>query len=274
MSATSDILASLQIAPALPDVVTGIEAKVIYTDAALANDLPNNRQDIWQDIVNDLVTLLRAGFLSRPHSSQASIRGECRLENSKTLSIRVQGPGLHVALVTAMIRMIHATHHTPEGSYEELLAALDFDEVAAKEAFGGMVYSQDVDALTVSVSPQPGSPQRPFDLQQGHLAGLTTPGSGPLSPNPVIQAHRLIFDGVAILDLDVDLEDAFLGLSGTMAFVPLDADPEFEPGDEELFIPEPGTLMVDDISIEQGMLFEFLACLQQGSLKDVKGRVK
>lgn len=274
MTAQSELLARLRIAPNLPEAITRIDIWVNYSEVAIANDLPQDRKETWEETLEELTALLKIGFLSRPSGKQTQVFAQAELETKDRLRISLQTPGTHMALITVLLRLIHSTHQTPAGAYEALLAALDFDEAAAQNAFGGMIYSRDVAMVSVNVVAAPNSAERPFELQQGHLAGMVLLADGPLAPEPVIDAQRICFAGLELSELSEDLEDNFLNLSGACAFLPFDAKPEFEPGNESIYLSEPDKLTIDEISIEQPILFELLTCLHQGNWKTLTGSVE
>lgn len=273
MSLEQQILTRLHAPAEMPEIVTRVHVALKYSASAVAEDLPVERLEIWEEMAEEVTRLLGHGFLSRPVAQDVPARVSASLTGPDELTLIVETPGAHANLVVLLIRLLAATHHSPDGAFQELLTALDGDTDAALEVFGGMIFERDVALVTVQTTGPEGVAMQPFDARVGRSRGAHLPASGLLDEERVIEADVIRFQGVATTDIDPDLEDAFLSLSGMQGFVPFDFSSENEPGEEEFFAPASDTLAVNGVSMEQVFLFEMIACLNGGDLSRVAASV-
>ncbi|MEO1083555.1 MAG: hypothetical protein AAFY88_04885 [Acidobacteriota bacterium] len=272
MTLAEQVFRRLQAPAVLPEVVTRVAVTLQYSPEASASDLPADRVEVWKDMAGEMAALLTMGFLSRSAAHGGPVAVTATLETPGRLVVVAETPGSHVNLVPMMVRLVVSTHDTPEGAFQELLNALEGDEAAAREAFGGMNFDQDVEAITVEVSGPDGSEATAAEIRSASWRGVPLPASGRLAGDDVVEADEITFTGLVADGLDPDLEDNFLSLSGMQAFLPIGFDPAHGAGDEEFFFSAPAVLTVHGISIEQVYLFELVATLTGGDLTDVEAK--
>lgn len=270
MSLEDFFFSRVQISPTLPEIVTRVQASIVYTPKALEDEWPEDRYDSWVDTMEDLTRLLNYGFLARPASSQAVTTCSATMSapNTLVLGIETQG-GAHINLVILLLRLIYSTHQTPPDAFAKLVAAFDGDEEAAKEVYGGINLNDHVDAVRLDVAGQEGAESLQFDLRYAYQPNCFLPASGPVSEQSVVEFDLLRFSGMSVTTLDEDYEDAFLLISSLDSFLPIGFSAASEPGEEEIVIRADGTATIEDISIEQVFLFEALACANGGTLAGV-----
>mgnify|MGYP006265914093 CR=1 FL=1 len=270
MSFEQTVLSRLQIAPEQPEIVTDVTATLFYSHAAKAGGMPEERADVWGTIADDIAACMSRGFLARPVTTRAEVACDAALSDARDLVVRLHCPGgAHVNVLVVLLRLFAATHQTPASAFTELLIAMDGDRDAAAEMANALNFDRDVARLTIETVGSSAAPFVQMDMRFGRTRGAHVPASGPLGDARVIDAELLHFEGVSAAELDPDLEDALLSLSGTDAFVPLGHNADFTLGDEEWWSPEPGRLTARDISMEQVFLFEAAACLNGGTLATV-----
>lgn len=253
------IRARSHLPPAPPMVATGLELILTYTPQAVEEGLPDECADPLADDLEKLGRLLRAGFLARPFGAR-SPRLAFERAGPDQSRIVFEGDGAHINLLTVLLRIVHSHHQTPDGAFEELVAAIG-DEETARAVFGGIVFAEAIERIDVTATGAAGaaSVELPFDAVIDEAAGSDgEPGDA------LIEAERLLVAGVPEGAIDPDIEDALLTMTGVPAFIPIGADPEFEPGEEEIFFgaeAEGAPLIIDNISIQRVFLFEMLNCL-------------
>ena len=273
MTLLDQILGRLSIPGTLPEVVTRGVATLSYSQDALDNGRPEERAEVWQEMCEDLVRLLEVGFLARPFAAQVPVSASAVLTGPDKLVITVETSGAHVNLVHVLVRLIVATHHTPDDGFQRVLDAVDGDVDKANEVFGGLVYDRDVGALTVQVAGPEGLEPMPVDIRAALWHNVHVPASGPLGDAILMEAEETVISNLTFDDLDEETEDAFLTISSMNAFIPIGLDAVHEPGDEEMFLSGPGTLTVHTISIEQVFLFELVATLNGGDISRAQAEV-
>ncbi|MFV0475995.1 MAG: hypothetical protein ACK5MQ_17600 [Pikeienuella sp.] len=259
MTELADISSRTHLPPALPTVATGLELTVIYTPQAVEDGLPDECVDLLVGDLDKLGVLLRAGFLMRPIGARFA---RLALERAGPDRSRVifEGDGGHINLLTVLLRIVHSHHHTPDGAFEELVAAIG-DEDEARAVFGGITFTGAVERIEVTATGIDGavSVEIPFDRVIDDASGSDEDGGEAL-----IEAGRLKVSGFPAGAIDPAIEDALLTMAGVPAFIPIGADPEFEPGEEEIFRGAEGEgapLIIDNISIQRAFLFEMLNCI-------------
>jgi hypothetical protein len=259
--------AALQFPPEVPLHLQRIEVEVAYKLKAAQDGFPADRATELASVAENLAALVRAGFLCRPFGPDATARIAVKQSAPDRLIFGYAGRGAHVNLLVVMLRLIHRYHQTPPGVHEELLAAAeDPAEVAAY--FTPMVFGD----LISSIAPRQlvavaGSPMRAApDATRALSQDMPVPASGPLGADPVLEAELVRVKG-AVPPPDPTVEDHWLSVSQFAVFLPPGHDPAFEPGDEGFFEGQRGkALEVEEISIEQVFLFEFLNLLANGKL--------
>jgi hypothetical protein len=257
----------LQLPHEMPLHLQRIELEVGYRLQAVQDGFPADRLAAMAAAAEDLGALVRAGFLCRPFGPDDSARVAVKQQAPDRLLFGYAGRGAHVNLLVVMLRLILRFHQTPPGVYEELLAsAEDPSEVA--EYFTPMVFGELISAIAArQLVAVPGAPMRPTpDGARALSQDMPVPGSGPLTPAPVVEAE-LLRVASAVPPPDEALEDHWLSLSQFAVFLPPGLPAEFEPGDEGFFAGERGkTLEIEEISVEQVFLFEFLNVLSGGRI--------
>lgn len=265
MSAQADLFKSLRIAGELPEVITALQIELRYAPDALQNGLPEDRLEEVTEMLEYLGLLLQAGFLSRPFTPQSRIQLEAQLPEANLLRLRFRGAGQHCNLIPLLLRMLHGLHQTPADAFAELVAALDSED-RAREVFEGIDYARTVLHLAVAVQGAEGAALQPASPDQARRGGVPLPASGPLSPERVIEAEAVRVMGLPEgLEVDDDLENAFLTVAMTGAFLPLDHDPYFDPGEAETWT-DGDVLQIDDVAMEQAFLFEWINMLSGGGI--------
>lgn len=270
MSFEQTVLGRVRIAPEQPGIVTDVRATLAYSQHAKAGGMPEERADVWGTIAEDIAACMSRGFLARPAAPKAEVMCDAALSDARDLVVRLHCPGgAHANVLVVLTRLFAATHQTPASAFDELLIAMDGDRDAAAEMANALDFDRDVASLTIETAGLPAAPLSSVDMRFARRRGAHVPANGPLGDARVIDADVLRFAGVTVTELDPDLEYALLSLSGTGAFLPLGHSADFTPGDEEWWMPEPGRLTAQDISMEQVFLFEAAACLNGGTLSKV-----
>ncbi|MEM6757861.1 MAG: hypothetical protein AAF601_00135 [Pseudomonadota bacterium] len=273
MTLLDQLLGRLHISSTLPEVVSRVAVTVQYAPEAVARDLPVDRQSVWGLFAEDLAVLLSSGFLSRPFQAQVPATVTAVLEGAERLVITVNTTGAHVNLVHALVRMVVATHQTPADAAARLLVEAGGDEEATAEAYNRMIFDQDIGALMVQVKGPDGLEPIPVDIRGAIWHNVHVPTTGPLGDGPVVEADEITFTNLSFENINEDVEDTFLSISGLNGFVPVGFDAQNEPGEEEIFVPNRGTAVVQNVSIEQTYLFELLATLNGGDLSRARAEV-
>ncbi|MEL7165811.1 MAG: hypothetical protein AAGL96_10085 [Pseudomonadota bacterium] len=273
MTLLDQLLGRLHISSTLPEVVTRVVVTVQYTPEAVARNLPVDRQSVWDLFAEDLAVLLGSGYLSRPFQPQVPATVTAVLEGAERLVITINTTGAHVNLVHALIRMVLATHQTPADAAVRLLVEAGGDDVEAAEAYNHMVFDTDIGAVMVQVKGPDGLEPIPVDIRGAIWHNVHVPPTGPLGGSPVIEADEITFSNLTFDDVNEDVEDAFLSVSGMNAFIPTGFDAANEPGEEEVFVPARGTAVVQNVSIEQIYLFELLATFNGGDISRTRAEV-
>jgi hypothetical protein len=264
------MLRVLQLPPEVPLHLQRIELEVGYRLQAVQDGFPPDRLAAMAAAAEDLGALLRAGFLCRPFGPDDSARVAVKQLAPDRVMFGYAGRGAHVNLLVLMLRLILRLHQTPTGVYEDLLASAE-DPAEVAEYFTPMVFADLIGAIAArQLVAVPGAPLRATpDGARALSQDMPLPGSGPLSPDPVLQAEMLRV-AAAVPPPDEALEDHWLSLSQFAVFLPPGCDPEFEPGDEGFYAGERGkTLEIEEISVEQVFLFELLNLLSGGRIGQV-----
>ncbi|MFV0453030.1 MAG: hypothetical protein ACK5LS_12465 [Propioniciclava sp.] len=240
----TDLLGVLDIPPQVPLQMTAARITVCYTTAAVDEGVPAETAEQLADTLQDLQTLLRAGFLS---TGEASIS----IDQSRAdrLVVVLAGAGLHRDLIVALLRLIHRQHQTPSGAFAELVRVLG-DEEEARAVFGGMTFTEVIDRVQVRAE---GTEDGAFDPLTP--SAPTRPG---LPAAGILEAIELVTPGCPAPE--EHLEDAWLMLSTLEAFVPAGADLAHEPGEESFFSRGPD-LVIHELSVEPSWLSAFLDVL-------------
>jgi hypothetical protein len=258
---------ALQFPPEVPLHLQRIEIEVHYKLQAVQDGFPPDRAAELGSVAENLAALLRAGFLCRPFGPDDSARVAVKQTAPDRVLFGYAGRGAHLNLLVVMLRLIHRFHQSPPGLHEELLAAAD-DPAEVAEYFTPMVFDDLIATIAArQLVAVPGAPMRATpDGARALSQDMPVPGSGPLTPDPVVEAELLRLKS-AVPPPGEALEDHWLSVSQYAVFLPPGHDPAFEPGDEMFYEGLRGkALDVEEISIEQVFVFEFLNLLAGGKL--------
>ncbi|MGH1329258.1 MAG: hypothetical protein ACRBBK_00100 [Paracoccaceae bacterium] len=257
MSRSRDIAALVRVEQPVTGPVTQLTADINYTPAALASD-PDwaaDRLEAISETLSDLETLFCSGFCAIAPLGQPApgVSFRASLIADHTIRIEMQHPiGLGNEGLIVLIRLIHALHDTPAESFAMLVEALGSEE-EARAVWGGMVFAEMVSGIEVHLRCGTGATR--CDL--------------PIAPfESFVEAARIRALAPKVLpELDPDLEDAFLGLSGLGAFVTSRENPTYAIGEEEFFLRDAGDtseIVIDAISIEAPYLIAYLGVISGG----------
>lgn len=267
------VLTRLHVPGTLPEVVIRVIITIRYSAQATERGLPADRKTHWDGMCEELEGLLKVGFLARPWSGDIPASVTAQPDGANGLVITATTSGAHVNLVHAMVRLVVASHHTPDGAFAEVLRINDGDVEAARAMFNGMVIDRDVDAIMVQASGPDGIEPMQVDIRNAIWHNVHMPTTGILGEDAVLQAGEVTFTNLAIDSFDEEIDFNYLGVAGMDAFLPIGFPADHEPGEEELFCPEPGMMLAHDISIEQVYLFELLAAINGGDISRVRAEV-
>lgn len=271
MSVPDDIARALRLPPEVPLHLTRIEVEIAYTPDAVAEKLPEERAAEMAGLAAHLTHLLRAGFLCRPGGADPSARVGVMQTAPDRVLIGYAGRGAHVNLLVIFLRMAWAFHQSPADAFDSLVAALGSED-EAREVFRDLQFPKLVAAVTAKqLAAAPGAPMRSApDAMRALSQDMPQPTSGPLPGGAVVDAEVIKMTPGAPVP-DEDMEDAWLSVAQLSLLMPPGYAPEHEPGDE-YFETSKGakTLRVEEISIEQVFLFEFLDLLSDGKLAQAK----
>lgn len=266
MPAATDLPRILMLPPEVPLHLNRIEIELRYTPAALALGLPEDRARELARTAQRIAELVQTGFLCRPFAPDPSARLGVRLAAPDRLVIGFAGAGAHVNLLVLMIRLLYRYHQTPAGLYEAAVAAAE-NPAEVDSWFTRMVFAEHVAGIALrQIEAVPGAPMRRTpDGMRALSQDMGLPGTGPLAPEPVIEAELLSVKGPVALQEDVG--DAWLQVAQFGLFLPPDFPAAHEPGDEGLASgPKGKGLEIEEISVEQVFLFELLAVLSAGRI--------
>jgi hypothetical protein len=260
------VLRVLQFPPEFPLHLQRIEIEIGYTAKAVADGFPPERTAELARVLDHLAGLVRAGFLCRPHGPDDSARLAARQSGPDRIVLGFAGRGVHVNLVVILLRLIHYYHHTPPSVLEGLKAAAT-DPAEVAEYFTPMNFPELVSGIAARLLVAvPGAPMRSApDGSRALSQDMPLPGTGPLGSDAVTEAEVLRVTGAQAPD--DELADHWLSVSQFDSFLPIGFEPEFAPGDEEFFPgPKGAGLEIEEISVEQVFLFEFLNVLSGGRI--------
>ncbi len=262
------LIRTMQFPPEVPLHLTRIEIEIAYRTQAVADGWPADRAGELSRVAAHLAGLLRAGFLCRPSGPDDSARVGVRQSGPDRVMIGYAGRGAHVNLLVLLLRLVHRYHQTPP-EVEANLRAAAADPAEVASYFTPLVFADLIAAVAArQLVAAPGSPMRATpDGTRALSQDMPVPGSGPLSPDPVVEAELLRATGVPAPDEDV--ADHWLSVSQFAAFLPPGHDPAHEPGDEA-FHAEGKALEIEAIGVEQVFLFELLAVLSGGRMAQVR----
>jgi hypothetical protein len=267
MSIAEDLARALRLPLQVPLHLGRIELEVIYTAEAVAEGLPAERAGEMAIVAGHLTYLLRAGFLCRPAGPDPSAVLSVAQTTPDRVLVGYAGRGAHVNLLVLMLRLIWGYHQSPPDAFDSLVMALG-SEKEARELFRDLQFRRLIALVTArQLVALPGAAMRDApDAMRGLSQDMPAPGTGRLSDSPVIEAESLKVQPF-IDPPDEDMEDAWLSAAQVPLFLPPGFDPEFEEG-EEYFVEAKGrkSLKIEEISVEQVFLFEFLNVLSGGRI--------
>lgn len=216
-----------------------------YSAAKAAKGGAQEAAETLRETFDDLVALAERGFLGG-RGLEAIVEAPA----SDLLEVRLCAKYLPPDLVVIALRLLISGNDNSPEDFQRLLGALDGDMEAALAAYGGTNFEEEVTEIVLGMEGS-GSSQAfdPF-----HLAGQA---------GPMRQARRLTIPGFARYMPDEETEDHILRLSAMRAFLPLGAEPDYEPGDEEYFT-RGDDLVIDRVSIEDASLRAIFAMLAPG----------
>ena len=220
-----------------------------YSAGKAAKGNTQETAETLQGTFDDLVALSRRGFLGA-QALEANVEAPA----PDVLEVRLSADVLVIAL-----RLVINANDSSAEDFQRLLGALDGDMETALQVYGGTNFEEDVIGIELVV--EGNGPTQAFD--PFHLAGQT---------GPICQARRLTVEGWARHMPNEQTEDHILRLSGMRAFLPVGAEPDYEPGDEEYF-PSGDDLLIDAVSIEDASLRAILAMLAPGETQTVLEKV-
>lgn len=273
MRQTDAFFASLDAPARWPETLVHARLVLTYTEAAVCAGIPGDVLEDLETYAPALEALLNAGFLGRPRAATSGTTAatvNAVLTEADTLQLTLSTSGAHADVLVLVLRLLLALHQTPAGAFERLVAMLGSEE-EARDVFGGKDCGALVRRLAVvDVTGQAGAAEHAVSPLALLSAGARRLASGPIGEHTsdathrstaygLVQIERLVVTGAAF-EIPEDLEDAFLTLAGLDLFLPPDADPDFEPGEEEFWLRD-GALVADTVSMEEALLVEWIACL-------------
>ncbi|MEO1076867.1 MAG: hypothetical protein AAFX41_13040 [Bacteroidota bacterium] len=284
MRQTDAFLATLDAPARWPETLVHARLVLTYTEAAVRDGIPAEVLKDLETYAPALEALLHVGFLDRTHGSGTTAATvNAVLIEAEALQLTLSTNGTHANVLVLVLRLLLALHQTPTGAFERLVAMLGSDE-EARDVFGGKDYGTLIHRLAVvDVTGPAGAAEHAVSPLTLLSAGTRRLASGPIGESTgdaphrstarsLVQAERLVVTGAAF-EIPEDLEDAFLTLAGLDLFLPPDADPDFEPGEEEFWLRD-GALVADTVSMEEALLVEWIACLADAPVEMLRGRVE
>lgn len=221
-----------------------------YSAGKAAKGTTQEAAETLQETFDDLVALAARGFLGA-EALEAIVEAPV----PDLLEIRLKAGRLPLDAVVIALRLMISANDNSLEDFQRLLGALDGDMETALQVYGGTNFEEEVTGIAVSV--EGAGPEQAFDPFR--LAG---------EPRRILQARRLTVQGWARHMPDEETEDHILRLSAMRAFLPVDVEPDYEPGDEEYF-PREDDLLIDHVSIEDASLRTILAMLAPGETPTV-----
>lgn len=250
----------LRLPPKTPITLTEAELCLRYTPAAVARDVPKERGAELRGAFRRLQTLLRAGFLARPAGPDKTATLSLVRTSEDTLRLRYRGRGAHANLLVIAQRLFVGYHQSPDYVIDAVRNGEAGSEGYTAFVFSVLVKELSVDGLVgpprakrvATPSPAAALSEDPCDLR-----GVRMP------KGKIIDLDERVIKG-SWKAASARLEDAWLSISGLDGFLPVGHDPEFEPGDEELYVADKGSaLELSSWSVEAFFFREWLALLQR-----------
>jgi hypothetical protein len=274
MTGQSDLAATLRLPDRLAQVVTGFIITIRYTPQAVEGGVVDHKMFFLDDYLAHLQGLVRAGFLVRPALPDVTATFAIKKPDPAEIVVEFAGSGQHANLILVLVRLLYSLHAAPRADRYALDGDEDEEEGSAEVANDAPAHQAYLDIIrdivVTDVVTKPGAPE---------LAGLGTkalsldmpvPLGGLPSGEALMEAEelRLALPTPRIPD---DLDEAWLTLSGALGFIPIDANPAFDPGEEEFFASaDESELIVREISAEAVLLFEYLDLLSGHNLSRIR----
>ncbi|MDO5622975.1 MAG: hypothetical protein Q4G24_16130 [Paracoccus sp. (in: a-proteobacteria)] len=246
--------------PELPFSISRARIEVAFTLEAIARGVPSEVIEGVGARLEDVISLFRAGYAATAFGSGQQMQ--------LTLHTQADGYTIDIAdaahshlLVQILLRLVVAESQTPPGAYNRLLAALDGDEEAAREAYTPLDFLADTRHVTVTAE---GDGTMNFMLAPPLIRSDLTTLIGEVSSK---DDESQVFTMPRGAWLDEDIEDGFLSLQNSGVF---SEDTTVSGPEPEIFITEDGTLRADGWSDDPAYLAELIWVIAQGQIGMVR----
>lgn len=210
----------------LPAEIRQATILVRHSPDAVSRGIPTRVAEAVEERLRDALPLLRAGYAAvAPGSGRELLLNVLPSQDGYAIEI---ADAAHTPLLAQILfRLLIAENQTPPDAWQRLLAALDGDEAAAKDAFAPLDFVNDVATLRFEAQ---GVGQQDFTLTpavlRSELAGIVEQLSA--------KGERQAFLLPAAAVLDEDQENGFLSLQNARIF---SRDLDRRAGDEpEIFL--------------------------------------
>lgn len=245
----------------LPAALTSLRIEVAFTPEAIRRGVPAQVIEGVDARLQDAAPLFRAGFAASSFGLGGRAEFAVRVPSGGYV-ITASGIDHSPLQLQILLRLIVAENQTPPGAYQRLLAALDGDEQAARDAFFPLDFLKDVAAVTVSAD---GDGAAVFTMDPPALRDDLTSLAARISTDGEAQSFSLP-QGTS---LDEAVENGFLSLQNAGIFRTDVASTGPEP---ELFLQnDAGTaLIVDGWSDDPAYLAEMLWVLARGQTGSIQ----